>query len=122
LRELNVKLNKGGLILVAVYICFFVVLSAIALMARDPKGAWFFGQLSVLPALAFLGWTGLLDLMAPYVRDNSWINSGLFSVPLSLVIVYLVGWAANAFRKLVAVYGKDPSAPIPEEPPDWHKR
>jgi hypothetical protein len=96
-----VKLNKGGLKFCAVYVCFFVLLSALAIMARDPKGAWVLGQLSVLPGLFFLEVSGLTDLLVPYFKDYPWLNSGLVSFPVSLAIVYFLGWGIAAFSAFI---------------------
>jgi hypothetical protein len=110
--ELIVKLNKGALKFTAVYIVFFVLLSGLAFFA-DPKGSFVFGQLAVFPGAAFITWTGLIN----FISADSWLNTGLTAIPLSLVIVYLVGWGLSAIINF-----KDPSAPIAEDPPDWHKR
>lgn len=114
------KLNKGALKFCAVYICYFAVMSGIALTASDPKGAWFFGQLAVAPGLLFLGLSGLGDFLAGYLKDT-WVNSGFFTIPLSLVIVFLIGWATSAVVKLLKFSSKDPSLPV-IDPPGWYRR
>jgi hypothetical protein len=108
-----VKLNRGGLKLCGIYIGYFVLLSGLAISSTDPKGGFLLGQLSIVPAGLFLTWSGLLRFIPP----NSWLNSVFLTLPLSLVITYLIGWAISGI-----VNFKDPSAPVVEDPPDWHKR
>ena len=92
-----IRLSKGGLAFCAVYVCYLVLLSALEMAAPDPKGAWLLGQLSVLPGLFFLEASGLSNLLEPYLKDYPWLNSGMLTIPVSLVIVYLLGSAIVAF-------------------------
>jgi hypothetical protein len=62
----------------------------------DATGAFLVGLVSVLPALLFLSFTGLSTFMEAHVATDSWLNGGLLNIPLSLVIVYLFGWAMSA--------------------------
>jgi hypothetical protein len=92
------RLNKGALILTALYVCFFMTANGVAAIASDPKGAFFLEQLSIVPAMLFLESAGLLT----FVAIDSWLNSWLFFVSLSLVIVYLFGWAMSAIVRQIA--------------------
>jgi hypothetical protein len=76
----------------------------------DNKGAYLLAQLSVFPALALLSWSGLIE----FAPVDSWLSWLLF--PISLAIVYFIGWAISAIIDF-----KDPSAPVVDDPPDWHK-
>lgn len=118
------KLNKGGLKLTAVYLCWFAVTSAVALWAPDPKGGWFFGQLSILPfgiVVMLLVLLGFGDLIASVFDNDSWINTGLLSIPISIIVVYLFGWAVSAFAKKMKSVKPDPSMPV-IDPPGWSDR
>lgn len=111
------KPNRVALKFTAVYLCYFAVLIGISLATRNPKGATFFEMLAVVPGLLFLLCTGILSLLDAHVPYESWLNSWLFFFPVSLVVVYLFGCAMSVIMSY-----RDPSDPVGEDTPDWHKR
>ena len=89
------KLNSGGLKLCAVYIIFAAVMLTTAYLAVDPKGRFFLASLAWLPAeLTF----GILHLF-PLLQVHPWTNTPYFLFPVSLLIVYLIGWAISAVKR-----------------------
>lgn len=111
------KLNRGGLKLCGVYFVFCILLIGLASFTENAKGSAVLIALSVFPAVIFFASTGLgnfIDFVPESLRP---IVTLATAFPLSLLIVYLVGWFFS-----VIINFKDPSAPIPDEPPDWHKR
>jgi hypothetical protein len=96
---MTVRLKKMGLIFVAVYLCWFLIFTGLAVTTPDPTGAYLLGQMSILPAQLFLWNTGLGKLLEAHVPSDSWINSVFFTGPMSLLVVYLLGWGMGALRK-----------------------
>jgi hypothetical protein len=92
-----VKLNRGGLIFCAVYLAWFVIFSGLALTTADPKGAYLLAQLSILPGQLVLWKSGLGQLLEAY--GPSWIMGPLLTIPLSFVVVYLIGWGMSSLRR-----------------------
>lgn len=118
------KLNKGGLKLCAVYFCYFVLMSIPELITSNPKGAVFFGLLSVAPCVLvfmLLASLGLGDVLMYVIPYESWLNSGLFTVPVSFVVVYLIGWAMSALARAAKALKPDTSMPV-VDPPGWSDR
>ena len=105
------KPNRGALKFCGVYTVFFILMAWAAYSAET--GGQLFSQLAILPAFAPLTWSGLLK----FIPQDSWMNSIFALFPFCLVIVYFIGWAISAFINF-----KDPSAPVADDPPDWHKR
>jgi hypothetical protein len=118
-----VKLNKGGLKLCAVYLCYFALMTVLELMARG-KGTFFFGSLSILPfgiVLMLLEFVGLGDVTMRFFESHDLLNTGLFTVPVSFLLVYLTGWAVNAFARAAKAVRPGPSMPV-VDPPGWSDR
>ena len=113
-----VKLNNGGLILCAVYLGYFILLSVFALVTGDPHGL--FGQLSIAPFVivgVLLVSVGLGDLFTRFLD----ILHGAVAIPISFIIVYLTGWAMSAFYRKLRSVKPDPSTPL-VDPPSWSDR
>jgi hypothetical protein len=108
-----VKLNRGALKFCGVYTIFFILMAWAGHSANNGNGDSFFSQLAIMPVFAPLTWSGLLEFIPP----GSWMDSVFFFFPFCLVIVYFIGWAISGFINF-----KDPSAPVADDPPDWHKR
>lgn len=83
------KVDRVATIFCGVYFGYFIALAGLAISATDPKGGVILGQLSVFPGALVLTWIGM-DKLVP---ADSPLNSGLFTFPLSLVIMYFAGWA-----------------------------
>jgi predicted tellurium resistance membrane protein TerC len=115
------RLNRGGLISMAVYFVYLIPLLALVAIAKDPKGGWFIAQLAILPAVLLLGLTGLIILMMKYVPVDSWLNSAYTLIPLSFLIMYLIGWSLSAFARKMKSVKPDPSMPV-VDPPGWSDR
>ena len=115
------RLNRGGLIAVAIYSVYFAAMIALLLTTDDPKGKWFVVQLAILPAGLFVGLTGLIVLMMKYVPVDSWLNSAYTFMALSFVIMYLIGWSLSAFARKMRSVKPDPSMPV-VDPPGWSDR
>ncbi|WP_315756150.1 MULTISPECIES: hypothetical protein [unclassified Bradyrhizobium] len=98
------RLNKGGLIVSAVYIVHFLVFICFSYFA-GLKASVLLAEFAVLPAGLILGsiWP-LLGLHDPPFDADSWMNSYVFYFPVSLFISYMVGWALHAFWRLLARY------------------
>lgn len=92
------KLNKGALIAGVFYIGYAALLIAFASTAREP---YFLVQMSILPALVFLGNTGLANTFGP----DSWMNTGLFTLPLSFLIACCIGWAISTIARRLRLDG-----------------
>jgi hypothetical protein len=95
-----VRVNRGGLISCAVYLIWLAILTWLSLEAKDQKGAYFLGQLSILPAQVFLWTSGVGQILEAHVASTSRINGPLLTVPLSFVVVYLLDWGMSAFAKV----------------------
>ncbi len=94
------RLNRGGLIVCAIYLIWFAILTWLSWEAKDPKGAYFLGQLSILPAQVFLWTSGVGQVLEAHVASESQINGPLLTVPLSFAVLYLFGWGMSAFGKV----------------------
>jgi len=90
-----VRLNKGGLIMCAMYSVHFAVFFGWALLA-DLKSSDLLAAVAVFPAGLLLAGLGLLlgTHGFPFSVD-SWLNSILAYYVESLIISYFVGWAAS---------------------------
>lgn len=95
-----VKLNRGGLIFFAIYLIWFAVLTWLSWEAKDQKGAYLLGQLSILPAQVVLWTSGVGRFLEAHVASNSRINGPLLTVPLSFAVIYFLGWGMSAFGKV----------------------
>jgi hypothetical protein len=82
-----------------VYLCWLLIFAGLAVTTSDPKGAYLLGQMSILPAQLLLWNSGLGQFLESHVASDSWINSWFFTGPLSLLVVYLLGWAMGALRR-----------------------
>lgn len=85
------KLNRGGLKLCAAYIVFVALMLTLAYFA-DPKGRFFFASLAWFPAGTTFGIFNLYPLMYPH----PWTR--FLGPPVSILIVYLIGWAISAAK------------------------
>jgi hypothetical protein len=95
------RLNRGGLLFCAVYACWFLALSGLAITTNDSKGAYFLAQMSILPAQLFLWTSPVGNFLEAHFSTDSLVNSGFMTVPLSFVVVYLIGWGLSALRGLI---------------------
>ena len=84
------KLNRGGLKLCAAYAVFVILMLAWAYFAPDPKGRFFLVSLAWFPAgITF----GVLNLY-PLMYQHPWTR--FLGPPVSLLIMYLIGWVVSA--------------------------
>ena len=109
------KLNRGALILCAVYTVYCFALLGLGSYIGDFKGQLYLNSLAYLPAMLPFSWLGLYQKISPH----SWINSVFFFYSTSLVIVYWFGAAVSAMRRLFAQL---PSPPINDEHSNWRRR
>jgi hypothetical protein len=96
---LNMKLNRGGLILSGIYTAISLALFAVAYLALDGnvKGQAILGQLAVAPAMMLLTYTHLIN---PLLKACPWLNSFYVFFATSFTIMYLIGWGfSRAFRR-----------------------
>jgi hypothetical protein len=115
-----VKLNKGGLKLCAVYLCYFVLMVIVAETAPEPRGAAFLAILPFGIVIMLLASVGLHDLIGR-VLENALPYVALLSVLVSFIIVYLTGWAGSTFLRAAKAVKSDPSMPV-VDPPGWSDR
>ncbi|WP_050401676.1 hypothetical protein [Bradyrhizobium embrapense] len=86
------KLNKGGLKLCAAYIVFVILILTLAYLTSDPKGRVLLASLAWFPAgITF----GILDVY-PLMDQHPWTR--FLGPPVSLLIMYLLGWLVNVIR------------------------
>ncbi|MGC2777672.1 MAG: hypothetical protein WA418_18755 [Bradyrhizobium sp.] len=97
-------LNRGGLIASAIYVVHFSVFSVLSYFA-GLKASVLLAEFAVLPAGLTLSllWS-LLGLHDPPFDAESWMNSYLLYLPVSLLISYMLGWALHAVWCLLARY------------------
>jgi hypothetical protein len=98
----NMRLNKGALKLCAAYLAFAMLMLIWSHLTPNIKFSFMLGQIAILPAGAAFGTFHLFPLMYAY----PWTNSFFLAVPVSALIVCLIGWAISA----VVGIGKDKEA------------
>lgn len=64
---------------------------------------------------------GLETFLTQLFMHSPLLNSGLFTVPVSFLVVYLTGWAVTAFTRKMKSVKSDPSMPV-VDPPGWSDR
>jgi hypothetical protein len=93
----KLKLNSAGLKLCAAYVVFVILVLTWAYFSSDPKSRFVIGSFAWLPfGITF----GILHLF-PLVDANPWMNTPFFLLPMSLLIVYLVGWGFSSIGSIV---------------------
>ena len=95
------RLNRGGLLFCAIYACWFLVLTGLEITTDDGKGAYFLAQMSILLAQLFLWTSPVGNFLEAHFSTDSLVNSALMTVPLSFVLVYLIGWGMSTLRSLI---------------------
>ena len=116
-----VKLNKGGLKLAAVYLCYFLLMCILQFALGGPNSEGFLFFLALLPfaiVARLLEAVGLGNLAVVLLVRSPY---GLLIIPISFIIVYLIGWGASAFAKRMKSVKPDPSMPV-VDPPNWSDR
>lgn len=86
------RFNKGALKVSAAYLAFAMLMLTWSYFTADFKSAYMYRQIAIIPATASFGIFRLFHLLIVH----PWMNSILFFVPLSALIVYLIGWAISA--------------------------
>ncbi|MGJ4946425.1 hypothetical protein ACQR1W_38120 [Bradyrhizobium sp. HKCCYLS1011] len=93
---MTLRPNRGGLIACAIYTLHFAIFFGWAFFS-DLKASVFFASIAVFPAGFF--WAGLGMLLGSNVFPfpiDSWLNSIPAYYVESLIISYIIGWAASA--------------------------
>jgi hypothetical protein len=112
-----VSLNKVGLIFAGLYAIWFVSLNAWSYFVATKSGYWL-NLLAALPGeILFAASMCLLRIPNSVIPIDSWLNSFYFLGAVSLVVSYFFGWALGVIMSY-----SDPSDPVGEDTPDWHKR
>lgn len=91
------KLNRPGLILCGVYAAFSLLLIWFSYSTADIKSRVYLEQLAVLPAILPIGALGFEKT----VILHAWMNTIPTFFVLSLVLMYLVGWALSGVRRML---------------------
>jgi hypothetical protein len=98
------KLNRGGLKLCAVYVVFVILLLTLAYFTSDPKGRFVFASLAWFPAGIIFAVLKLYPLMYQY----PWTR--FLGPPVSLLIMYLIGWLVSAIISGITSHRKSKEA------------
>jgi|SRR5262245_3407581 len=91
------KLNRPGLILCGAYAAFSLLLTWFSYSTADIKSRVFFEQVAVPPAILLIGALGFEKT----VMLHPWMNTIPMFFVLSLVLMYLVGWALSGVRRML---------------------
>lgn len=111
----TMRLNRGGLILCAAYTALAAVLLVVAFTAVDIKSRIFFAQVTVFPALGLFVFTGLMN---PLYSISSWFGSVYFLFPVSVLIIYCIGWGfSRMLTGIVALFDHKEKPVINQIPP-----
>src|SRR5262245_59818021 len=93
----TMKLNRPGLILCGVYAAFSLLLIWFGYSTADVKSRVFLEKVAVLPAILLIGVLGL--------EKTVMLHPWMYTIPtffvLSLVLMYLVGWALSSIRRML---------------------
>jgi len=85
------KLNRGGLILSAIYAAISIPLILLAYTNPDFKGGYILAQLANAPAAMLFTYLGLI----PFVMRHPWFNNIPVFFLINLVLCYLIGWICS---------------------------
>ncbi|AWN55296.1 hypothetical protein DK412_29775 [Methylobacterium sp. 17Sr1-1] len=65
--------------------------------ASDPKGAFVFLQLPLIPMMALLDSVG----MSQFLRNISWLSAYVIFVPATISILYIMGYVLGSIVKFI---------------------
>jgi hypothetical protein len=115
------KLNRTALKFCGLYIVFVILLIGLAYFSGDAKGRVILVQMAMMPAgILLLTLPHLLGFTDHLIQVDSWMNSVFFFFPMSLVAMYLIGWAFSGMSQLQDWYDKTGS--VDEEEPNGRGR
>jgi hypothetical protein len=89
------KLNRGGLILSAIYAAISIPLILLAYSTSDFKGAYVLGQLAGAPAGMLFTYLGAV----PFVMRHPWLNNIPVFFLISLALCYVIGWICSCLAR-----------------------
>jgi hypothetical protein len=89
------KLNRGGLILSAIYAAISVPLILLAYTNSDFKGAYILAQLANVPAGMLFTYLGAV----PFVMRHPWLNNIPVFFLINLALCYLIGWICSRLAR-----------------------
>ena len=92
------KLDKGGLIACGIYTAYFILLTGLQFLA-EAKGGAVLAAFSTFPAMILLFALPSYFGLPLFFDVDSLLNSMWFYYSLSLLTMYLFGWAFRAILK-----------------------